>query len=144
VRETDDAGHLDLFGGSCLLMTRTSLGADYENQRLLAPCVHALSRTLADLAHDPGDRSTRQVAVDRALDILRKLRTLRAPRDPRFAAALTAAGIAVTDLLLFAGVDPGEARAATGEGERTYGVEVPAVGPKPKRPFGALRQRLRR
>jgi hypothetical protein len=118
VRENADAGHLDLLGGSCLLLTRTSLGTSDADRRLLAPCVASLSTMLADLAERPDDRATRQVAVDRSLEILREMRSVRTEPDPDLTAALTAARIAVTDLMLFAGVDPDEARAATREQER--------------------------
>lgn len=118
VRENEDAGYLDLLGGSCLLLARTSLGAAEEDRRLLAPCVRALSETLGDLAPQPGDQATRQRAVDRSLGTLRQLRELRTEPDPDLAVALTAARVAVIDLLLFAGVDPDEARAATREEPR--------------------------
>jgi hypothetical protein len=118
VRENEDAGHLDLLGGSCLLLTRTSLGAKDEDRRQLATCVRALSTTLADLARQPGDRATRQRAVDGSLEVLRGMRSLRTQPDPDLTAALTAARIAVTDLMVFVGVDPNEARAATREEER--------------------------
>jgi len=49
---------------------------------------------------------------------LRQLRELRTEPDPDLAVALTAARVAVIDLLLFAGVDPDEARAATREEPR--------------------------
>ena len=44
VRENEDAGYLDLLGGSCLLLTRTSLGAGEEDRRQLAPCVRRALR----------------------------------------------------------------------------------------------------
>ena len=127
VRENEDAGYLDLLGGSCLLLTRTSLDAADEDQRLLAPCVRALSATLAELARQPGDKATRQRAVDRSLEILRGMRAVRAEPNPELATALTAARVAVTDLMLFVGVDPAEARAATREEPRKQPeLEIPA------------------
>lgn len=122
VRESEDAGHLDLLGGSCLLLTRTALEADEDDQLLLAPCVRALSTTLANLAVQPGERATRQGAVERSLEILRAMRSARAKPDPQLAAALTAARLAVRDLMLFAGVDPDEARAATCDVARAGGA----------------------
>lgn len=134
VRENADAGHLDLLGGSCLLLTRIALGTSDDDRRLLAPCVASLSTMLADLAEQPDDRATRQVAVDRSLEILREMRSVRTEPDPDLTAALTAARIAVTDLMLFAGVDPDEARAATREQERKpQDLEVPAR-PSPQEP----------
>jgi hypothetical protein len=125
VRENEDAGYLDLLGGSCLLLTRTSLGANDEDRRLLAPCVRTLSTTLAELARQPGDQSTRQRAVERSLDVLREMRSARAERDPELTTVLTVARIAVTDLMLFAGVDPEEARAATAD--EAHAPQEPSV-----------------
>ncbi len=144
VRENEDAGHLDLLGGSCLLLSRTSLGADDEDRRLLAPCVRALSTTLADLAREPGDRATRQRAVDRSLEILRGMRSVRTDRDPELTAALAAARVAVTDLMLFVGVDPDEARAATGAEARKQELEVRAAASARKPRFDPLRRWFRR
>jgi uncharacterized membrane protein YgaE (UPF0421/DUF939 family) len=143
VRENEDAGQLDLLGGSCLLLTRTSLGVDDEEQLLLAPCIRALSKTLADLAQDPGDRTTRQRAVDRSLDILRKMRAVDPEPDPELTAVLATAHIAITDLLLFVGVDPGEARAATREEEsEEQELEVRAPASTGRRIFDPLRRWL--
>jgi fusaric acid resistance family protein len=137
VRENEDAGYLDLLGGSCLLLTRTSLEADAEDRRLLAPYVRALSGILSELAERPGDQATRQRAVDRSLEVLRGMRSLREEPNPELTAALAAARIAVTDLMLFVGVDPVDARAAIRQEEREeQSLEVPA-------PASARRPRLR-
>ena len=145
VRENEDAGQLDLLGGSCLLLTRTSLGAHEDDQRLLAPCVRALSAALADLARHPGDRQARQTAVDRSLEILRAMRAVRSEPDPELTAALAAARIAVTDLMLFLGVDPDEARAATREESRSeQELQVSDVAATPNRRLGRLRRWLAR
>jgi hypothetical protein len=145
VREKEDAGHLDLLGGSCLLLTRAALEAAGARRRLLTPSIRSLSATLADLARQPGDRATRQAAVGSSLETLRSMRALDADPDPELTAALTAARFAVTDLLLFVGVDPDEARAATREEERNRPepeVRTPAA-PREGR-FRRLRGRLRR
>jgi hypothetical protein len=144
VRENEDAGYLDLLGGSCLFLTRTSLGANHEDRRLLAPCIGALSTTLAELGRRPGDQPTRQRAVERSLDVLRELRSVRADRDPELTTVLTAGRIAVIDLMLFAGVDPDEARAATVEdGHDRQEPEVPHRVSARKGWFGGLRRRFR-
>jgi hypothetical protein len=137
VRESEDAGHLDLLGGSCLLLTRTSLGTDEEDRLLLAPCVSALATTLADLAREPGDRDRRQHAVDGSLEILRTMRAVRAKPNPELTAALVAARIAVIDLMDFVGVDPDDARLATREESRHRAEpdvrETPSVREPPHR-----------
>lgn len=132
VRENEDAGYLDLLGGSCLLLTRTSLEANDDDQRLLAPCIRGFSTTLAEVARRPGDRATRQRAVERSLDTLRTMRAVQAEPDPELAATLTAARVAVTDLMLFAGVDPEEARAASREEPRSQ-PELEVRPPAPVR-----------
>jgi len=145
VRETEDAGQLDLLGGSCLLLTRTTLETRPEDRRLFAPSVRALAATLSELAGEPGERSARQRAVDRSLDILRGMRAVAVERDADVTAALTAARMAVVDLMLFAGVEADEARAATREEEREQpALEVSAPAPARRAPFQPVVQRLRR
>jgi hypothetical protein len=72
------------------------------------------------------------------------MRAAHTEPDPELLDALTAARVAVNDLMLFVGVDPDEARAATRE-ERPRGpqleVRVPAAGQKGW--IRALRRRLR-
>jgi hypothetical protein len=144
VRENEDAGYLDLLGGSCLLLTRTSLEADPDDQRRLAPCIHALATTLAEIAPHPGDRAARQRAVHRSLEILQEMRGIDAEPAPELAAVLMAARVAVNDLLLFAGVEPSEAGAATREEPREEKdvPEVPAPARATKHRLPALGLRL--
>jgi fusaric acid resistance family protein len=125
VRENEDAGHLDLLGGSCLLLTRTSLATGARDRRVLAPCVHSFSKTIAELAPEPGDRAGRERAVEGSLEFLRGVRAVSDGSDPDLTAVLTAARIAVTDLMVFAGVEPDQARAATQEEQEQPKLEVP-------------------
>ncbi|MEO6867784.1 MAG: FUSC family protein, partial [Gaiellales bacterium] len=60
VQETEDAGHLDLLGGSCLMLTRTAFAVTAAERRALVPTVEHLATALANLADDPGDRGNRQ------------------------------------------------------------------------------------
>jgi len=144
VRENEDAGHLDLLGGSCLLLARTSLGASDEDQSVLAPCVAAFSATLADLARQPGDQAARQRAVDRSLEVLRTMRSRHTDRDGELTTVLSAARIAVTDLMLFVGVDADEASAATREeAPDDPEPEVPEVASDRKPPVRRLRRWFR-
>jgi hypothetical protein len=127
VQENEDAGHLDLLGGSCLMLTRTCLGAGDEDRPQLAPFIRDLSGTFADLARQPGNRATRQWAVERALGVLHGMRSIDSTPDPELAAALAAARMAITDLLLFVGVEPDEARVATRDTEpERQELDVPA------------------
>jgi hypothetical protein len=137
VRETEDAGRLDLLGGSCLTLTRTAIATDAACRRRLAPHVRELADALADLAGEPGDRSTRQDAADRALEVARRLATAHAPSDPVAVAAMVALRTVAGDLMVFAGVDAEQAEAAVREGTGEF--HVPTPPPSPQVPFGLRR-----
>src|SRR3954468_15230465 len=79
VRETEDAGRLDLLGGSCLWLTRAAMATDQASRRRLTLHVRELAEAIGELAADPGDRATRQTAADRALDVARGLATTATP-----------------------------------------------------------------
>jgi hypothetical protein len=132
VRESENAGHLDLLGGSCLLLTRTALAMSPPDRRRLASSVRELAGAIGDLARAPGDRPSRQRAADRALDLARS-----APGSPARAQPDLAAGVAIrmvaTDVMVFAGVDPGQAADAVGEGGGA--LDVPDPPPEPRMPF---------
>jgi Fusaric acid resistance protein-like len=137
VRETEDAGRLDLLGGSCLTLTRSALATDQACQRGLAPRVRELADALAELGGDPGDRATRQAAADRALDVARQLAAGEAPTDPEAVAAIVGLRTVASDLMVFAGVDAEEADAAVREGTGQF--QVPAPPSPPRAPFGLRR-----
>ncbi|HKT00177.1 MAG TPA: FUSC family protein, partial [Rugosimonospora sp.] len=63
VRENEYAGHLDLLGGSCLVLARTALAVGPPRRHDLAPSVRQLAEALCLLAARPGDRAHRQHAV---------------------------------------------------------------------------------
>jgi len=133
VRETEDAGRLDLLGGSCLWLTRAAMAAGETARRELAPRVHELADALGDLAGDPGDRSTRQRAAGQALDVARKLAAAGMPSEPDAVAASVGLRTVATDLMIFAGVDEEQAEAAVREGTGEFRVPAPA---SPRAPFG--------
>ena len=137
VRETEDAGRLDLLGGSCLTLTRTAMATDAACRRLLAPHVSDLANGLADLAMDPGDRSTRQEAADQTLEIARRLATGEPPTEPEAVAAIVALRTVAADLMIFAGVDAEQAHAAVREGTGEF--RVPAPPSATPAPFGLRR-----
>ena len=71
------------------------------------------------------------------------MRSIDATPDSELTAALTAARIAVIDLLLFAGVDPDEARAATREEPRgSLQPKVSAPASRRKSRLDPFRRRL--
>jgi len=137
VRETEDAGRLDLLGGSCLTLTRAAMATDTACRRRLAPRVHELADMLVDLAGSPGDRSTRQEAADRALEVARRLATGDSPSEAEAVAAIVAMRTVASDVMVFAGVDVEQADAAVREGTGEFRVPAP---PSPSRaPFGLRR-----
>ena len=132
VHESENAGHLDLLGGSCLLLARTALAMSPPEGRGLAPSIRELAVAIGDLATAPGDRATRQRAADRALALAHSV----AASPQRSRATLTASaaiGLVATDIGAFAGVDPGQAADVVGEG--TGDLEVPEPPPAPRIPF---------
>ena len=132
VRESENAGHLDLLDMSCLMLIRTAMATTPDERRRLAPTVRTLAGALVDLARRPGDRATRQEAADCALDVARSLAAV-APADPAYAAAVFAARMAAADVMLFAGVDPEHVEHALREG--TGELDVPAPPEAPRVPF---------
>jgi hypothetical protein len=125
VRETEDAGRLDLLGGSCLSLTRTAMATDPACRRRLAPHVRGLADALGDLADRPGDRSARQEAADRALEVAGRLAGDDTPSEAEAVAATVALRTVATDLMVFAGVDPAQADAAVREGTGQFRVPAP-------------------
>ncbi len=127
VRETEDAGRLDLLGGSCLTLTRTAMATDETFRRRLAPRVAELADALAEVAGTPGERSSRQNAADKALDVARRLNTGDMPTDAEPIAAIVALRTTATDLMVFAGVEAEQADAAVREGTGEFRVAAPPV-----------------
>jgi Fusaric acid resistance protein-like len=139
VREAEDAGRLDLLGGSCLTLTRAAMATDSASRRRLAPSVRELAAGLADLARTPGDRSTRQDAADRALGVARRLASGDTPSEVEAVAAMVAVRTVASDLMVFAGVDAEQADAAVREGTGEF--RVPSPPSSPRAPFGLPRSR---
>jgi uncharacterized membrane protein YgaE (UPF0421/DUF939 family) len=135
--ESESASQLDLLGGSCLLLTRTALTMSPPEGRELAPSIRELAAAVGDLATAPGDRATRQRAADRAV----ALASSAAASPPRSQAALTANAavrMVATDIVAFAGLEPGQAAEVVREG--TGDLDVPEPPPAPRLPFRADRR----
>jgi uncharacterized membrane protein YgaE (UPF0421/DUF939 family) len=132
-REIESAGHLDLLGGSCLMLTRTAVAASAPERLTLAPNVRELARALADLARGPGDRAMRQRAADRALQVARKHAGSSTSLDSTVAAALVALRIVAEDIMIFAGIDAKQAADAMRHGKGEF--EIPAPPATPRTPF---------
>ena len=88
VREQESAVHLDLLGGSCLMLTRATIAVEPPERHTLASSVRELAGVLGELAKELGDRKPRQQAADRALDIARRLAGTGVPPESALAAAL--------------------------------------------------------
>jgi hypothetical protein len=137
VRERENAGHLDLLGGSCLLLARTASAADASQRDRLAVTVRELADALDELAKEPGDRATRQRAADRALAVARGLGDA-SPGDGLLSAAVTfSVRMVAADIMVFAGVDEDEVEAAVREGAQE--LDVPDPPSAPRLPFKSRR-----
>src|SRR4051794_25967180 len=101
VRETEDAGRRDLLGGSCVWLTRAVIAADQQARRRLGPHVRALADAIGDLAAALGDRSARQQAADRALEVARGLAAGDTPSEPDAVATFVGLRTVATNLMVF-------------------------------------------
>jgi uncharacterized membrane protein YgaE (UPF0421/DUF939 family) len=141
VRENENADHLDLLGGSCLMLARVAPSLTPPEQEAIEPSVRGLADVLAALARDLGDRTTRQRAADRALEVANSVSGSDALPGSASALAITGVRLVATDLMVFAGVDLDDAVEAVREGILEQRVAAPA--PAPRRRFGWLRRRAR-
>ena len=137
VKETENAGYLDLLGGSCLMLTRAALAAEADDRPRLAHPVRELAQALTELALDPGHRVTRQAAADRVLEVARDTAASGLPTDPGLAAVMAVRAVA-GDALMFAGVDPQQAVEAVQHGIGEF--DIPTPPPAPRVPFVSKRR----
>jgi hypothetical protein len=136
VRESENAGHLDLLGGSCLLLTRTALAMSLPERRRLAPWRARTGRR----NRRPGQGARRPpdpAAADRALDLARSASS-PGQYQPAFAAA-AALQMVASDVMMFAGVDPGQAVQVLREGTGEF--QVPDPPPASRSPLRSDRRR---
>jgi hypothetical protein len=132
VRERENAGHLDLLGGSCLMLTRIMLAMNAPDRRRLAPSVRELAGAVAELAEKPGNRPTRQRSADRALAIARRAAG-SAPQSQAALAASVATQMVATDVMVFCGVGPEQAADAVRQDRGE--LHVPDPPPTSRMPF---------
>ena len=135
VQENEQASYLDLLGGSSLVMSRTALATSAKGRRMLAPEVDALADVLSMMASEPGQRSTRQDAVDRAMEISRRAIEIERSADALLVSATVMIRMVAADVMSFAGVDPDEAFDAVQQGVGEFDVPTPA--PTPRTPFSS-------
>jgi hypothetical protein len=141
VRESENAGHLDVLGVSCMVLMRVAIASGAQGRHRLAQMVRELSGALAELAQAPGDRATRQSAADRALAVAREFADSDAAANAPLAAAGMAVRMVAADLMTFAGVEPGRAVDLVDEG--TGELEVPTPPPTGEHPLNPNRWRSR-
>lgn len=132
VRENENAAHLDLLGGSALMLARMLVAAPEPERRRFAPAIRELADELAELAGDPGDRGIRQRAADRALEVARDASDSDAA--PRTALSDATLRMVVADIMAFAGVDPDVAVAAVRQDVAGSAVPDLAVSKPPALP----------
>jgi hypothetical protein len=133
VRETENAGHLDLLAGSCLMLARTATDAGPSRRGELASGVRELARALGDLADDLGAWDARQGAADRALAVVRGLGHAPPTSDAAIAQVLAMTLTVAADVMTFAGVDAEEAMAAVRR--QTGQVDVSEPPPAARHPL---------
>ena len=138
VRERENADHLDLLGSACVMLARMAFSARDDDQRMLAPHVRKLSDILEEIADHAGDQAVRQRAADHTLAGLRELAAATSESDSERAAVIVILRMLATDVLVFAGADPDEARAAVRSGTGDFDVAAPP--PTPRLPFDIERR----
>jgi Fusaric acid resistance protein-like len=126
VLENENADHLDLLGGSCLLVARVAPSLTSDERRTLGPVVRELADLLAALAGDLGDRAIRQRAADRAFEVADAVAGTDEPPNSAPAAPVVAVRLLAIDLMVFAGVDLDDAVEAVREGVLEHRVRPPA------------------
>lgn len=134
VQENENAGQLDLLGGSALMVVRTATVAEGDERGVLAPVIRELAAQVRDLARNPGDRGVRQRAADGVLNAARRLgsddRVHGAdPGSPLAATLIAVRGIAL-DTMVFAGVDADEAMDAVRRDDADLDVPTPPDAPR--------------
>jgi uncharacterized membrane protein YgaE (UPF0421/DUF939 family) len=146
VKENEDAGQLDLLGGSALTVVRNATETTGDEREVLTPAIRDLAAEVRELALNPGDRGVRQRAADGVLETIRRLesddRVHDAAPDSALAATVAAVRSAAADILVFAGVDSDEAQRAIQRRDADVDVSTPA--PTPRAPFKRLRPLWRR
>jgi uncharacterized membrane protein YgaE (UPF0421/DUF939 family) len=124
-RESAFASHLDLLGGSCLMLARTALFVPASERSALVASVRELASALTDLANGLDDRSVRQSVADRAFRIMRQYAGEATEHGSVLAPAIIALRIVAADIMVYAGVDVAEAREALRRGTNTFEVLAP-------------------
>jgi hypothetical protein len=133
VQEKENAGHLDLLGGSCLVLARTCGTLVSAQRAQLAPSVRELAEALGELAGGLDSREVRQHVADRGLAVAGAISAEGESPDSAVATAVMSVRMVATDLMVVAGIESEDAVAAVREGIESRRVRAP---PKTRRlPF---------
>ncbi|WP_181778679.1 MULTISPECIES: FUSC family protein [Brevibacterium] len=109
VRESENAGQLDLLNNSLLMLIRSVFALPEEDRDDFAPVTGRIAEVLRALAVDPGDQGARQKAAEGALESYRMLEADES--DPQKSAqARAVVRTTAIDIMVFAGVEPDQAR----------------------------------
>jgi hypothetical protein len=130
VREEENAAQLDLLAGSCLMLARAVLAIDGPGSRDLATAVDDLAAALETVAGALGDRDARQSTADRALEVGRRDPNGGAAATPELNFAWMALRTTARDVMVFAGVEPEQARQALAESRRALRISTPPAAPR--------------
>lgn len=142
IRESEEATHLELLGGSCLMLARVSMVTSIRDGPVIASSIADLAAALVGLGNGLGARVARQRAAETALRVAQGLPTPDGEMDPALIAIITATRLVAIDVMTYAGVEPNQVHAALEAGDGAVTVSTPpGIG---AHPFGARRWRGRR
>jgi uncharacterized membrane protein YgaE (UPF0421/DUF939 family) len=113
-RATESARHLELLGGSLIMLVRSALATDAAEHRAWAPVLDELGQVLSNLAAAPDDRLARQRAADQAREIAQTIGAGDGRRLSARSAATFTAELVASDLIALLSAPP-----ATGFPPRT-------------------------
>ena len=104
VRESENAGQLDLLAGSGLMLARTAMATSTEKRPSSVSAVADLASAIGALTDELGNHAARQRAADRALRAAGL-----APSAAQASLSHSLAQIVAIDIMVFAGVPADEA-----------------------------------
>lgn len=98
-RENESARHLEMLGGTLIMLVRSALATDASGHRILHPVIRELVDVLSIVAANPADQAVRERAADRARDLARRIGVGERRRLSAMTAATFTAELAASDLI---------------------------------------------
>jgi uncharacterized membrane protein YgaE (UPF0421/DUF939 family) len=106
VRATEDTAYLDALAATCQTVARTTLAAEPDDQRRLAPALEELADVLGMVAENPESSEVRQHATERATQVGDKLPSFTQPTlSAALAAAVVTLRLLIDDVRIFVGAE---------------------------------------